>query len=59
MRVYYDDTIIQAFRCEIECQKDEYNNLIDVVDFCHVDKLPISINRNKKSICVDLKQKKG
>ena len=24
MRVYYDDTIIQAFRCEIECQKDEY-----------------------------------
>jgi len=47
MRVYYDDTIIQGFRCEIECQKDENNNLIDVVDFCHVDKLPISLKRNK------------
>ena len=47
MRVYHDDTIDPKIKCEIECLKDETNNLIDNTDFCNINKLPIKGSFNK------------
>lgn len=44
VRVYYDDTILKSTICEIECQNDENNNLIDNTDFCNINKLPLSVS---------------
>jgi len=47
MKVYHDDSILESVKCEIECLKDEDNNLIDNTDFCDVKKLPVSIKNSK------------
>ncbi len=43
IRIYHDDTILESIKCEIECQKDENNKLIDNSDFCDINKLPVSL----------------
>lgn len=48
MRIYYDNSIDKSFICELECLKDEKNVLLDNVDFCNVQKLPIG-NLNKET----------
>jgi len=47
MRIYHDDTIVDSVKCSIECQKDENDNLIDNSDFCHINKLPVSLLNEK------------
>ena len=37
IRVYYDNSIDPSIICDIECVKDNLNNLIDNTDFCHVE----------------------
>jgi len=49
MKIYHDNTILKSTKCEIECLKDENNNLIDNTDFCDVNKLPVSIINNNKT----------
>ena len=39
MRIYHDDSIEPKLKCEMECLKEE-DNLIDNVDFCHINKIP-------------------
>lgn len=41
MRVYYDSTVNKSVICELDCLKDEQGNLLDNVDFCNVESLPI------------------
>jgi hypothetical protein len=43
IKIYHDNTILKSTKCEIECLKDENNNLIDNADFCDVNKMPVSI----------------
>ena len=42
IRVYHDDTIDSNIICELECQKDSNNNLLDNIVFCDVNNLPES-----------------
>ena len=39
MRVYYDNTIFKSTICDVECSRDEYDNLIDNSDFCNSNQL--------------------
>ena len=53
MRVHYDSSIDENIKCELECLKDEKENLLDNVDFCNMEKVPghqnLKFNHNKWS----------
>ena len=42
MRVYYDNSINPDLKCKLECLKDDKGQLIDNIDFCNVNKLPMT-----------------
>jgi len=48
IRIYHDNSIKKSIICEIECLKEPDNSLTDIVDFCHINKLPQSFFGNKK-----------
>lgn len=49
LRVYYDDSIDHDIKCKIECIKDENSNdLIDNVDFCNINQLPVKNSFDEK-----------
>ena len=40
MRVYHDNTINEAFKCQMECLRDEADELLDNCDFCDITQMP-------------------
>lgn len=48
LRVYYDDTIDLDIKCKIEClENQDSKDLIDNVDFCNINKLPVRNSLNE------------
>ena len=44
MRVYYDDSINKTIICEVECEKDEFGELLDNADFCYANNISLKLN---------------
>lgn len=49
IRIYHDSSILNDIKCELECLKDDEQNIFDNIDFCDVEKLPIVNSKNNIS----------
>ena len=43
VRIHHDSSIRSSFKCEIECLQKEDGKYYDLVDFCNIEQLPVSI----------------
>ena len=44
MRVYHDNSIDKSIICQIECQKDEKGDYLDVADFCDISNVELKVD---------------
>ena len=47
MRVYHDDSINPDLKCKLECLRNDQGILIDNIDFCNINKLPVAGSLHK------------